>query len=52
MGHIQPRIFLVLGLSCPDIVGADHLVEGDKVSFNISDLRTGKPRAATVTVIQ
>ena len=41
------------GLRNTDIVGADHLVEGDKVSFNIaSDLRTGKSRAATVTVIQ
>jgi hypothetical protein len=41
------------GLRNTDIVDADHLVEGDKVSFNIaSDLRTGKSRAATVTVIQ
>jgi len=37
----------------PATVGADHLVEGDKVSFNIASApRTGKPRAATVTVIQ
>ena len=55
------KLFMLAGTAIPtppagaantDIVDAESR-EGDKVSFNIaSDFRTGKSRAATVTVIQ
>jgi cold shock CspA family protein len=34
------------------IIGSDHLVEGDRVSFDITlDARTGRTKATNVTVI-